>query len=114
MADEAHPPELRSSRQVGRLRLLAGVAILAFASSGVGIVLAAAASPSSPTTVINGCYDSKNGQLRIVTAGQQCLSSEKAINWNQVGPQGVAGSTGPSGPTGPQGSSGPSGPSGPA
>src|SRR6476646_10574416 len=62
--------------------------------------------------VIHGCYKTQNGQLRVVPAGESCLSSEQAIQWNQggpTGPQGPPGDKGPvgdKGPTGDQGSVG--------
>jgi hypothetical protein len=68
--------------------------------------------------VINGCYKSQNGQLRLIDpATDHCLPSEKAISWSQTGPQGPPGPTGPAGPqgpTGPQGPKGDTGPTGPA
>ena len=70
--------------------------------------------------VINGCYKSQNGQLRLIDpATDSCHPSESAISWSQTGPQGPAGATGPPGPTGPagppgpQGATGPQGPAGP-
>lgn len=51
--------------------------------------------------VIHGCIKTQSGQLRVIdTATEQCLPSETAISWNQVGlqgPQGPAGSQGPPG-----------------
>jgi Collagen triple helix repeat (20 copies) len=71
--------------------------------------------------VINGCYKSQNGQLRLIDpATDHCLPSEKSISWSQTGPQGPTGPAGPQGPTGPQGpkgdtgTTGPAGPAGPA
>jgi hypothetical protein len=71
--------------------------------------------------VINGCYKSQNGQLRLVDpAADSCHPSETAISWGQTGPQGPKGDKGdkgdpgPRGPTGPQGLTGPQGPAGPA
>jgi len=55
--------------------------------------------------VINGCYKSQNGQLRV---SDTCLPSETAISWNQIGPQGIQG------PQGAQGEPGPAGPIGPS
>jgi hypothetical protein len=55
--------------------------------------------------VINGCYKTQNGQLRVIDpATGHCLPSETAISWNQNGPTGSQGPTGPRGPTGPKGS----------
>src|ERR1041384_2375829 len=65
--------------------------------------------------VINGCYKSQNGQLRLIDpATDHCLPSATAISWNQRGPQGPPGPTGPAGPTGPRGRRGDTGPTGPA
>ena len=64
--------------------------------------------------VINGCYKSQNGQLRLIDpANDHCLPSETAISWGQTGTQGPPGPTGPAGPTGPQGPKGDTGPAGP-
>ena len=57
--------------------------------------------------VINGCYKTQNGQLRVIDpATGHCLPSETAISWNQTGTQGPPGPIGPQGPTGPQGPKG--------
>jgi hypothetical protein len=65
--------------------------------------------------VINGCYKSQNGQLRLIDpATDHCLPSEKSISWSQTGPQGPTGPAGPQGPTGPQGPKGDTGTTGPA
>jgi hypothetical protein len=63
--------------------------------------------------VINGCYKSQNGQLRLIDpATDHCLPSETAISWSQTGPQGPQGDKGDPGPAGPQGPAGPAGPKG--
>jgi hypothetical protein len=67
--------------------------------------------------VINGCYKSQNGQLRLIDpASDSCNPSETPISWNQTGqqgPPGPRGATGPRGTTGPQGLAGAQGPAGP-
>jgi hypothetical protein len=64
--------------------------------------------------VINGCYKTQNGQLRVIDpASASCLPSETAISWNQTGPTGSKGATGPAGPPGAKGATGPAGPPGP-
>jgi hypothetical protein len=83
----------------------------------------ASASIPDASGVIHGCY-AKGGDFRVIDAPrEQCRVGEKAVQWNQVGPQGPAGAVGPAGPqgqggpvgpAGPQGPEGPSGPSGPA
>jgi hypothetical protein len=89
----------------------AGIAQLTQASVGSG-------------GVIQGCYKTQNGQLRVIDpATQVCLPSETLISWSQtgpVGPQGPIGPQGPQGPTGPKGDKGdhgvegPTGPRGPS
>lgn len=82
--------------------------------SGVGLVLAlllgTVALAAIPGTggVISGCYDKKNGKLRVIDAqaGKKCAKDEIALTWNQTGPQGAQGPIGPAGPVGPQGPKG--------
>ena len=72
--------------------------------------------------VINGCYKSQNGQLRLIDpATDSCHPSETAISWNQTGPGGPRrqgrraqgrGRRDQAGPPGPQGPAGPPGPVG--
>jgi hypothetical protein len=90
------------------------IAVAALASGGI----AWATIPDS-SGVIHGCYQTKQGTLRVIDTdkGQSCSSNESALNWNKAGPQGPKGGTGPQGPmgdTGPQGDPGPQGPAGPA
>jgi hypothetical protein len=65
--------------------------------------------------VINGCYKSVNGQLRLIDpATDNCNPSETPISWNQAGtpgPKGDKGDPGPPGPQGPKGDKGDPGPS---
>jgi Collagen triple helix repeat (20 copies) len=66
--------------------------------------------------VINGCYKSQNGQLRLIDpATDSCNPSETPISWSQTGahgPKGDKGDPGRQGPAGPQGPTGPQGPKG--
>jgi hypothetical protein len=56
--------------------------------------------------VINGCYKSQNGQLRLIDpASDNCLPSETAISWGQTGTQGPPGPQGPKGDKGDPGAS---------
>jgi hypothetical protein len=60
--------------------------------------------------VINGCYKTQNGQLRVIDlATGTCLPSEKSISWNKQGPPGPTGARGPTGPQGLKGDKGPTG-----
>lgn len=80
------------------------------ASSGIGYVVARADIPDGG--VVNGCYNTRTGMLRVIdtSANQSCNPSEAALSWNQTGPQGPAGPQGVAGPAGPAGPTGPSGP----
>ena len=79
---------------------IAGAVTYAFADIGGG-------------GVINACYKTQNGQLRVIDpASDRCLPSETAISWSQTGPSGARGPTGPPGPTGQRGPTGPPGPKG--
>jgi hypothetical protein len=91
--------------------LLASVSLVGAVSGAATIV---EASIPSPTGVVNGCYDPRSAYVRVVDTalGQTCTTAEKALNWNQTGPQGPAGATGPQGPAGPTGPQGPAGPAG--
>jgi hypothetical protein len=62
---------------------------------------ALAATPSS-SKVLHGCYGKRTGILRVVS-GTKCRKGEKAISWNQKGPQGLQGRQGPMGNPGPAG-----------
>jgi hypothetical protein len=97
---------------------LAVTAVVAVAIAG-GVTYAVA--DIGDGGVINGCYKSQNGQLRVIDpATDSCLPSETAISWSQTGPQGPKGDKGdpgpqgPAGPPGPAGAQGPAGPQGPA
>jgi hypothetical protein len=74
----------------------AAVAIVAIAG---GVTYAVADIGSGG--VINGCYKSQNGQLRLIDpATDSCLPSETAISWGQTGTQGPPGPPGPKGDKG--------------
>ena len=109
-----------------RRRLLLACSGMILAVSA-GIAYAAIPNTSG---VINGCYLSGQGQLRVIDTekGETCKSNETAISWNQKGPKGdqgiqgpkgdkgetgATGATGPTGPQGPQGETGATGPTGP-
>jgi hypothetical protein len=81
-------------------------------SSGLLVLAGTVAFASIPDSsgVINGCFQTQHGQLRVIDpATQHCLPSETAISWNQIGlhgPAGLAGPPGRPGPPGPPGSGG--------
>jgi hypothetical protein len=62
--------------------------------------------------VINGCYKTVGGSLRVIdmSLGNSCKVGETSLNWNQTGPQGPPGQKGDTGPAGPSGPAGPPGP----
>jgi hypothetical protein len=101
-------------------KLLAVVVLAAAVAAGSGLAFALEGDAGN---VVNGCYRTKDGMLRVLTATDQCdPKQETAIQWNRQGPmgpagpaglQGPAGPTGPTGPAGPQGPAGPTGPTGP-
>src|SRR5262245_63195172 len=89
----------KSGRAGFRLRhptmliLVLAAALLALLAS-----VAVAAIPDSDDGEIHGCYQKNQGQLRVIDAeeGAECGPAEKALVWNQQGPQGVPGPRGPS------------------
>jgi hypothetical protein len=87
-----------------RTRLVAGAVVAALAATGVAIGV------TNPYTdangVYHGCVNKDSGLLRVLSSDQECRSTEAAIDWNQVGPQGLQGEKGDKGDkgdTGPQG-----------
>ena len=54
-----------------------------------GGAMAAVPEPALAQSVINGCYQKNNGQLRILPTGGQCRPSEVPISWNIQGPAGT-------------------------
>jgi hypothetical protein len=80
---------------------VATIGVAAVSVMGVGSAVAAG-QVLAPTTdgVIHGCYNQAMGQLRVATSPDDCEARERAIAWNQVGPQGLAGPQGAKGDTG--------------
>jgi hypothetical protein len=89
-----------------------GAVLVAFLLGGTTIALGVAI-PSADGRIY-GCYDSKTGDLRVVSDTETCRKGEVSIFWNQTGPQGPTGATGATGPTGPTGATGATGATGPA
>ena len=89
---------------------LVGAILVAFLLGGGAIALGVAI-PSADGRIF-GCYDSKHGDLRVVSETEACEKTEVAIFWNQTGPQGPTGAAGPTGPTGSTGAAGATGPAG--
>jgi hypothetical protein len=57
---------------------------------------------------LEACADAR-GTLRLVASGEACVTGERRVSWNVVGPTGPAGAVGPSGATGARGPAGPRG-----
>lgn len=87
-----------------------GAAVFAVAAILGGVAYAAIPDGNG---VIHGCYDSTNGNLRVIDPSvSKCRTSETSLNWNQTGPAGAVGPQGPIGPVGPQGPKGDKGDTG--
>lgn len=69
-----------------RKRWLAAVAVVV-AVIGLGSAVANAAIPNSSTGLINACYNTGNGALRVIDTqiGETCRGVEQPINWPSSG-----------------------------
>ncbi len=99
---KSDPTTKRSIVRRAATRLLI---VLGLVMPVIAITEMASASIPAPSGMINGCYDPRAAYVRVVDTalGQTCTTAEKALNWNQTGPQGPAGPAGPQGPAGPAG-----------
>lgn len=85
--------------------VLTGAAV-ALVASVLASGIAGAGIPGAGS-VINGCYQKVEGQLRVVDPGtDDCRPSELAITWNQEGGQGEPGEPGAPGGDGADGRDG--------
>jgi hypothetical protein len=75
-----------------RRKVIFGLTILTFLLT---TIIAFATIPG-PGGVINACYKTNGGDLRVIDSNDQCKSSETALNFNQTGPPGPAGASGTS------------------
>jgi hypothetical protein len=90
-------------RRLSRVVLALGAVAIVAITGGVTYAVAQIGGGG----VINGCYKSQNGQLRVIDpATDSCNPSETAISWSQTGPQGAKGEKGDEGDPGPQGPAG--------
>jgi hypothetical protein len=69
-------------------RLLLVTAVLLVAVAGI-----AYATIPDEQGVIHGCFKNGSGQLRVVETANACNGRERALDWNQSGPQGPPGPT---------------------
>jgi hypothetical protein len=91
-----------------------GVVTAAAAVAAAAAGIAVASIPDGAGNV-HACYKRDTGVLRVIDtgAGDACrATSEGALQWNVIPPQGPVGAQGPQGPAGPQGPKGPQGPHG--
>jgi len=79
-----------------------GVIVTAVSVSAVSYVNALNDKP------IKACANRKTGVMRYIDKGR-CKHTERALTWNQAGPQGIQGTTGATGAQGPAGLSGTAG-----
>jgi hypothetical protein len=85
-------------RRIRRVALAVTAVVVVAIAGGVTHALAEIGGEG----VVNGCYMSANGQLRLIDpATDRCLPSKTPITWSQTGPQGLKGPQGPVGPPGP-------------
>jgi hypothetical protein len=98
-------------------------AVVVGAAAAVTLPLVAAAATAAvpdASGAFHGCYLKTTGVLRVIdpasssTARNHCKTTERAISWNEQGPQGLPGADGAQGPEGPAGVQGPAGEQGPA
>src|SRR5882672_5639517 len=68
------------------------IGILAVAVLAIAAGVAYATVPDS-NGVINACYKTQNGQLRVIDSGS-CHPSETSLSWSQTGPAGPPGPAG--------------------
>ena len=66
------------------------IAVTVTAVTAGGVALA---SIPDANGVFHGCYATTSGALRLIdpSKGQRCESGERAVKWNQTGPQGPPG-----------------------
>jgi hypothetical protein len=73
------------------------VLALVFAMGGGAYAITSIPGPGG---LINGCFQKKTGNLRVIAAHKKCHKSEMPIAWNQTGPRGLRGQQGPKGDAG--------------
>lgn len=103
---------------MGKRRIAPLVAVALGAIGGTAWASGAVGSIVGANGTVTGCYQTQNGQLRVVAEGETCRPSESALQWSQKGPpgdagaQGIQGEKGDTGAPGPQGEQGDTGPQG--
>jgi hypothetical protein len=92
--------------RVTRKRVALFMAAFALVATGAAIGVTSNAYTDA-NGVYKGCVDRSGGNLRVLTpTGQACKNNEVAIDWNQVGPQGIQGIQGIQGEKGEKGDKG--------
>jgi hypothetical protein len=88
------------TRSVQRLSYSKVVGVLAvLVALGAGALAVAAARPAS-TVVVHACYETRDGDARVVAPGTRCARSERALTFNLPGRPGSSGASGASGEPG--------------
>ena len=104
--DDASTTRRRRGSRLLRRSAITLAAVVVVSGSGF-----AWATIPGPDGVIDGCYNTATGALRIVD-GTECRAAEQPVSWNQTGPEGPIGPTGPKGDPGEPGEPGLQGPKG--
>lgn len=78
-------PSFPGLRRLGKRHLVAGA--IAVAALAAAPAIATASIPNSGTGMINACYTTSGGALRVVDAqaGQTCRTSEQSLSWPASG-----------------------------
>lgn len=102
------------STRLGVIAALSTVGVLGSASIAWSVVNSTIPGPDG---IIHSCYNATGnpaGSLRVIdpSAGVRCAKNERALDFNQTGPQGPQGAQGVPGERGLQGEAGPAGPQG--
>jgi hypothetical protein len=82
---------LESWRCVVPGRVVAALSVGVLLGSGA---LALGNTVTGPGGAIHACSERQGGWLRMVRSGKRCPRGQRAITWNQRGPQGAAGANG--------------------
>lgn len=98
--DREYMPETRwISNATRRWKLIAACSVFSFVAAAAGAAVASTmATPEA--SAVHACVKRGTGAVRIVRASGVCLTTERAVAWNVVGPTGPPGPPGLPGPGG--------------
>jgi hypothetical protein len=91
--------------KIGQMPSWTSIASVAAAAALSVLAATAVVDAQSSGQQLEACAGAR-GELRLVAAGEACVTGEQRVSWNAVGP------TGPPGASGPPGARGPAGPRG--